>query len=173
MGRSWSDRIGWTTPGAVATETRAVIAALDRPAPAEASESRQQLATLGRMASSLGSRLDILREPLAPERLARLTSKETPVSAESYNAIDALLQTPFLEASQRVALWASLWSIDQRLSEETLRLDAEDGRILRASDSPELFRHPSVRTRNTSLARTSVPPGSRAPGARRLRSSSG
>ena len=102
-------------------------------APRDPAEARDRRDALERKAASLGRRLDALRQPFAPDHIARLTAKGLPATPEAYGQIDALLKTPFPAAAHRADLWASLVAVDRRLNEETLRLDWRDRRTLRAS----------------------------------------
>ncbi len=85
---------------------------------------------LRRLAALLGAALDPLRQPFTDEGLKRLMDEARRPDARPavYREIDAVLATPYLLAEARAEVWGTAHDLGQRLSDETLDLDREEGR---------------------------------------------
>jgi hypothetical protein len=89
-------------------------------------------ADLRRLAAALGSVLEALRQPFTDEAIRRLLDDARPADARPvvYRELDAVLATPYLPAEARAEVWGAARDLGQRLSDETLDLDREEGRAV-------------------------------------------
>ena len=108
----------------------------------------------------LEAALGRLRHPFSAERCAELIrrSLDTAANPDLVHELAALLQTPFLPADRRLAVWQARYELGRRLLTQTLALDEDQlstDQLPDPGDEPEMWQR-RLRDQDLSKARWSI-----------------
>ena len=124
-------RLEWE-PGEEAPWQRAVDATLEleaelrRPPGAGKGAAAEAVRKLGKLAETLRDELSETVQSRVKDRARTLIDKRDKAGPADWLPMNALLQTPWLEAGERAALWAAERDLARRLTRQALAKDAQE-----------------------------------------------
>ncbi|HWG44850.1 MAG TPA: carboxypeptidase-like regulatory domain-containing protein, partial [Gemmataceae bacterium] len=129
----------WFIAVEAASDLQAALAPPTEDVPISTAKILQTVETLWQKSGTLQANLDDLHWPFQPENLTHLAQQaaRTVPSPALTLQIDAILNTPYLNADARAALWRAGREAARRRDEETLRLDREENRDHRVTPEAE------------------------------------
>jgi hypothetical protein len=132
----------WRSAAQTAQELHDALAQYPNPKQkASVPDLRKKLDDIARLTDSLRGQLDELRRPFSPEAVdqKKAQSKQPDANASVCVEIQAMLATPILKGSDRVALWTAGRVLSGRLNQETLKQDQDDDQALKVTKGPNDF----------------------------------